>query len=1695
MLFCYIPYSLESVPSLASPTDYPRVTSDLEVPITYVPVVLTCGNTSQAECVYAVTADTYLPPGSYTFVVHVLPPLHLAGTGASVYYSGVPAVVTDAALLGSGNSSAALCGLLGGSSTEDAFTQAATTATVTRALVDSYGPGGLTADSSELRCADLVPSNGSTTASWNDTGGNSGSIADRLLEVLVNATRAMSTDNSPLAINVVNSVSTAVNSIAQAVTADSRPPCSSWTVLAVLSVTTALTSYLSNASVGYQSGNDSVLDVFNLGFENVAAVYGQLLTANTSDPSMHCTVVSAMEQRFSSLLNAALGGHATGQPDVQFSGESYSAASSRVAAATNVTLSQLNLTIPAAAVTASTTTYVDVQRILLKHSQAQWSRCFSAHFDLSFNGNSTAGEATDVSLVADSALYLIQLVDPATGAEYSVYGLSTPIQFALPYALDNSTAGGYTASCAFYNRSSSSWSSTGCTSLLDTAGVLCACSHLTEFTLVLQPVSASAGSAQTQLSAAQAFVQADLAGVLVVYLVPLALASLLLLLAAVLHRRMASAVPWSRTVYALIVLVSLMRCVCASLLYFDNRNQATHTFDQNPLAEATTALLLLPLLLEVVLLAVLFYRYAVVRRREGASRMVNGKLDLRRVSVVPWRPVSLVPRLSASIMPEGKGQLRRLSVTQRLSVALSSSDKAIVAPPNHIVPLVFALVYLAAAIATLASYFGLGSHSGGGSSSTYSAVSSLLGVTFVAAFTIAAVWLVFLYYSVPNLVAVMRRGQALGWLTVGAFFLQSLLVLCFAEPRSAGWYFEESAGGVHVMLAVYSVVEAMSLCGMALWWRWTLKWWRTNQLKHILARYESAEASVMAQASLKGDDGFEMNFATPVPSEKADDCIKSDPALPFKQRQSGTRPSTAGSLMSAGSEADVGYEADDPQDESPVDIAAVDTTQTESKLGDSGGALSDKGSCAAEEHAQHREKQLFVSEERVRFSFSSASRVAPCPAPLLTLSTPLQTDRPTTVRSTDHSSDNTPQQLSDAHGPMLTPLQLSSRQHRLPSILALPSPLLIADGHSRSSSSSDSPLPSAVTTPLLQPVSASQLFRRHSSIIAWELAPPAGPLGAADESAITMHGLATPAASLLEPFSALSLLSAGPVLTPVPNRILPAEDEFHHVPAAADNDASIAAASSVHRPSELATDDDVGLVQSIHVPAALVSPVPWVRTVAASFARATDEQLLPSAVPSSPTGADGKQHELQQPQNKGALGLSLVGRTSQFEREEVERLDQRNSLLRTPPAAALIHSSHVDSNIRHIEPDTLTALRFNPAGPISAASSSTSASPTLSPLLRPMPPNDVLVLPLGRLRSNSVASGGRSSVSLLPSAGHQLHQSPSLTATAAATVTLAQKRRSSVSDVPDTQHGVRVASNSASQQRAQRLHQQAVQLSGMKAEAAAESSDARTAGWCEDERQSPSLFERALHPGSSPDSASPLRTASVEPSVPVDVLVLPLGRLRSNSVASEGRSSVSLLPSAGHQLHQSPSLTATAAATVTLAQKRRSSVSDVPDTQHGVRVASNSASQQRAQRLHQQAVQLSVSEASAVASESVHHSLPASLPAFNRLTDLAGHGPQPWSHESTAASLAFLSPSDESNGALQTRSQPRDAWDGPDEGEGLFELVQRPAVSRAVPPPLAASEAHRPDDEAQVELMPDSHGRNILSMAGRKSIHSAMRYK
>ena len=337
----------------------------------------------------------------------------------------------------------------------------------------------------------------------------------------------------------------------------------------------------------------------------------------------------------------------------------------------------------------------------------------------------------------------------------------------------------------------------------------------------------------------------------------------------------ASAVPWVKTIYACIALAALVRCVCLALLYAATRDTSTSlasatatalaatiaTFDQSALAVATTSLLLLPLIAEVLLMALLGYRYAVVRRREGASAMVDGKIDLRRASMAVG-PVSLMAvqqyqgqgkslKADATVpIPSG----RRQSMVRRLSAA-STSEKPIIDPPSHCGPLVIAIVFAIAAVGSFVGFLAL-VHTGTGSSGATTAVTALLVVTFLAALVVLAVWFVFLYYSVPNLKAVMRRGQALGWLAVVSFFVQCVLALSFCSQYAAGWYYAQySAGGVHVALALYAIVECVSLCGMALWWRWTVQWWRTDQVKSIVSRYDAIEAKASARGTTSGAEG------------------------------------------------------------------------------------------------------------------------------------------------------------------------------------------------------------------------------------------------------------------------------------------------------------------------------------------------------------------------------------------------------------------------------------------------------------------------------------------------------------------------------------------------------------------------------------------------------------------------------------------------------------------------------------------------------------------------------------------------------------------------------------------------------------------------------------------------------------------------
>ena len=78
-------------------------------------------------------------------------------------------------------------------------------------------------------------------------------------------------------------------------------------------------------------------------------VYGQLLTAQTSDSAMHCFLVSTVQQRLSSLLTTAMSGHQTTDPDVAFGSSAFSATVSRITPAANSSVSQLALSIPASA--------------------------------------------------------------------------------------------------------------------------------------------------------------------------------------------------------------------------------------------------------------------------------------------------------------------------------------------------------------------------------------------------------------------------------------------------------------------------------------------------------------------------------------------------------------------------------------------------------------------------------------------------------------------------------------------------------------------------------------------------------------------------------------------------------------------------------------------------------------------------------------------------------------------------------------------------------------------------------------------------------------------------------------------------------------------------------------------------------------------------------------------------------------------------------------------------------------------------------------------------------------------------------------------------------------------------------------------------------------------------------------------------
>ena len=1481
VLFSYIPINTaEPAPALASPTGYPQLTAEQEVAIAYEVVNLTCDTTSPPDCYQSFNVTTYLPPGVYQFVLHVR---SAASDIADVYYSGLPALVAQPELLATGTPNPLVCDLLTGHSTANALTQASLLSTLTSALLDGYGSSGLTTNASALDCDSYENDDGTVGYSLVDSGGNttSVSVADRLLAALLTTLTAMTSTDSPLTINVANSLSTAVYTIVSAITnstatsqstatadaqmrSDSQSSTGSqlsvivgmstsqvWTVL---NLTSQIASTLSKASVGYQSGNNSALDVYNTAFNKLAGIYGDLLTTNFNDSSMHCAMVDAMEDRLSSLLTIAMNGHLITDPEVAFTGTAFTATTSRILSSANSTLPALSMTIPSSVFGhANSSSYFDVHRIVYAQNQTSWSTCFPT----AVHNQAVASHNLTGAALLPTSLYVVELLSTA-GVVYNVHGASMPIVFTLPYPQENVTVTEFVPNCAFYNSTALSWSTDGCTSVVNNASVTCSCNHLTQFTLISTPLTATVGGGQAQLSATEAAKHADLLGIFIIYLIPLVLASYLLVMAGIVYRSQVSVVPWAKTIYAAIIAVSTMRCVCLALMYFDNMNSATVTFDQNSLSATTTALLLLPLIMEVLLLALLGYRYAVVRRKEGANQIVNGKIDLRRASMYTG-PASLMPQLDES----ARG--RRQSVMQRLSI-VSNSETPVTEAPSQRLPIIFAAVFAAATVSAFIGYLVLEKHTQ--SSSTFSAVSALLALTFLAAFALIVTWIVFLFYSVPNLKAVMRRGQTLGWVAVFAFFLQSILALAFAEQRSGSWYFVQS-GGVHVMDAVYAIVEIFTLCGLALWWRWTLQWWRTSQVKNLVSRYDSNEVNGLRAAK---DKDVWNGMTTAVINEKTGDTNSAQRDRLDAKKLGAHRPSIAESMIFSASEVGDGeYNNADPL----ADPTALDKTQPVVTSIESGKTRTK--SKDSEEEKTNDADQPFSPEERIRsvptFSSASGPSISPTNIQLQAVTASLLTARPTSVWSNGSSMNNTPSQYAVIDGPMTTPLQLPNRQQASSSMSA--SPFVMADDGSLSSSGTSSLLPSAAATPLVVPDTSRTLLQRQQSMTNWELTPAATPSAAASEPVPASPRInpAAPASlpSPVAPVTALSMLSAASAassastsstagsdwqtLAPLPttadlaastdSALLPSSsiaDALSRPQTAASSVASVPAtptASSaqpsrpvsppiaqqaaaaaimpvIATPDGLQTADGRSIQLNITIQAGdLQRLAAGKKKVKRSVSRAAEEEpLSPFALPDSDDSNEQKQSQPaaveQQRQGEPSPILSSRDRSPRVERAE-EPVEPASPLLLStadaPPTNVSRHG-HIIHGGKHAkltrEPIVQTDGTFVLSAPLSSATSSGASSPALSPAYKPNMPVDAVA----QARARTGGRVSRSSVSAIPS--EEMKMSPSLAAAAA--VYQSHRRPSIGSHTPEGQRGSVVRSGSPARQAAQHLQPREVTL-------------------------------------------------------------------------------------------------------------------------------------------------------------------------------------------------------------------------------------------------------------------------------------------
>ena len=903
LLFSYAPLSSSSPSSVAAPllpsvTGYPQVTLGSEVPIAYRVVGLACTAQSSPLCVQAVELSFALPPGAYQLLVHARVN---ESTLADVLYANATVEVSAPLLLSTGVTDPVLCDLLSNQTQPDPLYALSQLASLTAALTDAYGGQGFTQSASEWSCDgyggafdspgdDNSSSSSSSSSSMGNSssGSSNSSVADTLLTAIDWQLTAISAgDEAPLAINAVNALSQALLSIVEALTGSSSSssssaptssgdsallgsasgllqpsgataPLSATQVQTILSATASVQAALAGQSIGYASGNQSALFIYNAAFDNLASLYGALL--NASSGALHCGLLTSVQDRVSALLTQGMTSHQPEDVSLTFATAAFTAQSSRVYTdAAAVVGGGLSPSLPAAAFAGAASATLDVQQLLLSLSGSNWSACFpsSAQLSVAGGGGDTAGTATNLTLatvLTAAPLYVLEL-RAADGSEFAVSSLATPLSFALPFPAANASAtlAQFTPTCAFFDTTTEAWSTQGCSSTPLADAVLCQCSHLTQFGLLAAPVTPELSDGRSQAAATEAAQHADLLGLFIIYLIPLVLATYLLT-ALLVKRSSGSTLSSSSTtathftVYGCLVAVALMRCVCLALLYFDDLNSATSQFNQNPLATTTTALLLIPAVAELVLLAALLYRYARIRRAEGAKRVtVNGRIDLRRASIYAG-PSTLrgagdqpEAELELSQLGAGGGRGRRQSMLQRLSV-VTTSAQPVVAPPSLYVPLLFSTLYLCICVSALIAFLHSSSTAplsgSSGSGSAHAAVEAVVVSTFLGSVTLLCVWLAFLYYSMPNFAAVMVRGQSFAWLPVAAFTLQSVLLLAFFGADGGSWYFGTSQGGQHATLAVYAVVELGTLLALEALQRWTVGYERAHAFKGASGRYE-----------------------------------------------------------------------------------------------------------------------------------------------------------------------------------------------------------------------------------------------------------------------------------------------------------------------------------------------------------------------------------------------------------------------------------------------------------------------------------------------------------------------------------------------------------------------------------------------------------------------------------------------------------------------------------------------------------------------------------------------------------------------------------------------------------------------------------------------------------------------------------------